>query len=36
MGRMRCLFEVASKFPRAQQEKIAPVLEAFVNQHSER
>jgi transcriptional regulator with XRE-family HTH domain len=35
-GRMRRLFEQASKLPRSQQEKIAAVLEAFVNQHSER
>jgi hypothetical protein len=35
-GRMRHLFEAASKLPRSQQEKIAAVIEAFVNQHSER
>jgi transcriptional regulator with XRE-family HTH domain len=35
-GRMRRLFEQASKLPRAQQEKIAAVIEAFVNQHSDR
>jgi transcriptional regulator with XRE-family HTH domain len=35
-GRMRRLFEQASKLPRSQQEKIAAVIEAFVNQHSER
>jgi transcriptional regulator with XRE-family HTH domain len=35
-GRMRRLFEQASKLPRSQQEKIAAVLEAFINQHSER
>jgi len=35
-GRMRRLFEQASKLPRSQQEKIAAVLEAFVNQHTER
>ena len=34
-GRMRRLFEAASKLPRSQQEKIAAVLEAFVNQHSD-
>ena len=34
-GRMRRLFEAASKLPRSQQEKIAAVIEAFVNQHSE-
>jgi Na+-transporting methylmalonyl-CoA/oxaloacetate decarboxylase gamma subunit len=26
----------ASKLPRSQQEKIAAVIEAFVNQHSDR
>jgi transcriptional regulator with XRE-family HTH domain len=36
VGRMRKLFEQASKLPRSQQEKIAAVLEAFINQHSER
>src|SRR5262245_47662946 len=35
-GRMRRLFEAASKLPRSQQEKIAAVLDVFVNQHSER
>jgi len=36
-GRMRRLFEAASKLPRSQQEKIAAVLEAFVTtQHSDR
>jgi transcriptional regulator with XRE-family HTH domain len=35
-GRMRRLFEQASKLPRSQQEKIAAVIEAFVNQHSDR
>jgi hypothetical protein len=34
--RMRRLFEVASKLPRSQQEKIAAVIEGFVNQHSDR
>jgi hypothetical protein len=33
---MRRLFEAASKFPYSQQEKIAVVLEAFVNQRSDR
>jgi hypothetical protein len=28
--------QVASKLPRSQQKKIAAVLEAFVNQHSDR
>jgi transcriptional regulator with XRE-family HTH domain len=35
-GRMRRLFEQASKLPRSQQEKIAAVIEAFVNRHSDR
>jgi transcriptional regulator with XRE-family HTH domain len=35
-GRMLRLFEAASKLPRSQQEKIAAVLEAFVNQRSYR
>ena len=35
-GRMRRLFEAASKLPRPQQPKIAAVIEAFVNQHSDR
>jgi len=35
-GRMRRMFEAASKLPRSQQEKIAAVIEAFVNQHSDR
>ena len=35
-GRLRRLFEQASKLPRSQQEKIVAVLEAFVNQHSDR
>jgi hypothetical protein len=30
-GRMRRLFEAVPKLPRSQQEKIAAVLEAFVN-----
>src|SRR5262245_29403576 len=34
-GRMRRLFEAASKLPRSQQEKIAALIEAFVNQHSD-
>jgi hypothetical protein len=36
IGRMRSQFEAASKLPRSQQKKIAAVLEAFVNQHSDR
>jgi hypothetical protein len=35
-GRMRRLFEQTSKLPRSQQEKIAAVLETFVNQRSDR
>jgi hypothetical protein len=30
-GKMKQLFEAASRLPRSQQEKIAAVLEAFVN-----
>ena len=33
-GKMRQLFEAASKLPRSQQEKITAILEPFVNQHS--
>ena len=36
VGRMRKLFEQASRLPRGQQEKIAAVIEAFVSQHSNR
>jgi hypothetical protein len=35
-GRIRRPFEAASKLPRSQQEKIAAVIEAFLNQHSKR
>jgi transcriptional regulator with XRE-family HTH domain len=35
-GRMRQLFEAASKLPRSQQQKIAAVVEAFVAQHANR
>ena len=35
-GRMRRLFEVASKLPRSQQEKIAAVIEGLVNHHPDR
>jgi hypothetical protein len=35
-GRMRRLFDGVPKLPRPQQEKIAAVIEAFVNQHSDR
>ena len=33
IGKARQLFEAVSKLPRRQQEKIAAVIEAFVNQH---
>jgi transcriptional regulator with XRE-family HTH domain len=33
-GRMRHLFEAASKLPRSQQEKITAILEPFVQQHA--
>jgi hypothetical protein len=35
-GKMKQLFEAASRLPRSQQQKIAAVLEAFVNQHAMR
>jgi hypothetical protein len=35
-GRMRRLFEAASKLPRSQQEKNVAVIETFINQHSDR
>jgi len=35
-GRMGRLFETASKLSRTQQEKIGAMIEAFVNQHSDR
>jgi hypothetical protein len=35
-GRMRRMFEAASRLPCSQQEKIAAILEAFVNQRSYR
>lgn len=35
-GKMKQLFEAASQLPRSQQQKLAAVLEAFVNQHSAR
>ncbi len=35
-GKMRQLFEEASKLPRSKQQQIAAVLEAFIAQHSER
>jgi hypothetical protein len=36
IGRMRRLFESPFKLPQSQREKIAAVIEAFVNQHSDR
>jgi len=33
-GRMRQLFEAASKLPRSQQEKVLAVLEPFVSAHA--
>jgi transcriptional regulator with XRE-family HTH domain len=33
-GKMRQLFEAASRLPRSQQKKIAAVLEPFILQHS--
>lgn len=33
-GKMKQLFETASQLPRSQQQKLAAVLEAFVNQHA--
>ena len=35
-GKMKQLFEAASRLPRRQQQKIAAVLEGFVNQHATR
>ncbi|HEX7774847.1 MAG TPA: helix-turn-helix transcriptional regulator [Pyrinomonadaceae bacterium] len=35
-GKMKQLFEAASQLPRSQQQKLAAVLEAFVNQHATR
>jgi transcriptional regulator with XRE-family HTH domain len=35
-GKMKQLFEAASHLPRSQQQKLAAVLEAFVNQHATR
>ena len=35
-GKMRQLFEDASKLPRSQQQKVAAVLEAFIAQQSSR
>ena len=33
-GKMRQLFEAASRLPRSQQQKVAAVLEPFIIQHS--
>mgnify|MGYP003333281803 CR=1 FL=1 len=33
-GKMRQLFEAASKLPRSQQEKLTSILEPFVQQHA--
>jgi transcriptional regulator with XRE-family HTH domain len=33
-GKMRRLFEAASKLPRSQQEKVAAVLEPFIKEHA--
>lgn len=35
-GKMKQLFEAASQLLRGQQQKLAAVLEAFVNQHAAR
>ena len=35
-GKMRQLFETASKLPRSQQQKVVDVLQPFVAQHSNR
>ena len=35
-GKMKQLFEAASRLSRSQQQKLAGVLEAFVNQHATR
>jgi len=35
-GKMKQLFEAASCLPRSQQQKLAAVLEAFVNQQAAR
>ncbi len=34
-GKMRQLFEAASRLPRSQQQKVAAVLEPFILQHAE-
>lgn len=34
VGKMRQLFETASKLPRSQQEKILAILEPFVREHA--
>ena len=33
-GKMRQLFDAASRLPRSQQEKVAAVLEPFIKEHS--
>jgi transcriptional regulator with XRE-family HTH domain len=33
-GKMRQLFDAASRLPRSQQQKVAAVLEPFIKQHS--
>jgi transcriptional regulator with XRE-family HTH domain len=33
-GKMKQLFEAASRLPRSQQQKIAAVLEAFIEHHA--
>ena len=33
-GKMRQLFEAASRLPRSQQQKVAAVLEPFIRQHA--
>ena len=33
-GKMRQLFEAASRLPRSQQQKVAAVIEPFILQHS--
>jgi transcriptional regulator with XRE-family HTH domain len=35
-GRMRRLFEAASKLPRSQQQKVAELVELFVERHSDK
>ena len=35
-GKMRQLFEAASRLPRGQQQKIAAIIEPFINHHAAR